>query len=77
MFKSKTKQTTPEEREAFIRLMIDVKGVHYAIGHLLHYFRYAKLDDIDEAVITQFHEELLTEKFVLMVDKKDVDIMTS
>ena len=77
MLKSKTKQTTPDEREAFIRLMVDVKGVHYALGHLLHYYRYSEFTDIDESVMKKFHEELLTEKFISLVDKKVVDTMTS
>lgn len=77
MFKLTTKQSTPDEREAFIRLMIDVKGVHYAIGHLTHHYRYSKFTDIDEVVMEKFHEELLTEKFISLVDKKDVDTNAS
>ncbi len=77
MVKLTTKQTTPEEREAFIKLMVDVKGVHYTIGHLTHHYRYSNFTEIDEIVMEKFHEELLTEKFISLVDKKVVDTNAS
>jgi hypothetical protein len=77
MFKLTDKTTTPDEREAFIKLMVDVKGVHYALGHLIHHYRYSKFTDIDEIVMEKFQEELLTEKFISLVDKKDVDTNAS
>ncbi len=69
--------STPDEREAFIRLMVEVKGPHYAIGHMTYFYRNAKLSDTDESVMDTFRQELLEEKFLSMVDKKDVDTVTS
>lgn len=72
-----TPTSTPDEREAFIRLMVEVKGPNYTIGHLTHHFRYSKFSEIDEIVMEKFRQELLEEKFLALVDKKDVDTMTS
>lgn len=75
--KSVPLSSTSDEREAFIRLMVEVKGPHYAIGHLTFFYRNAKLSDIDESVMVTFRQELLEEKFLALVDKKDVDTMIS
>ena len=75
--KSVPLSSTSDEREAFIRLMVEVKGPHYTIGHLSHHYRYAKFSEIDEIVMKKFRQELLEEKFLVLVDKKDVDTMTS
>ncbi len=77
MVKLTDKTTTPDEREAFVQLMVDVKGVHYTIGHLTHHYRYSNFTEIDEIVMEKFHEELLTEKFISLVDKKVVDTNAS
>lgn len=70
-------ESTPDEREAFIRLMVEVKGPHYTIGHMTYFYRNAKLSDIDESVMDTLRQELLEEKFLTLVDKKDVDTVTS
>ena len=75
--KSVPLSSTPDEREAFIRLMVEVKGPHYTIGHMTYFYRNAKLSDIDETVMEKIRQELLEEKFLALVDKKDVDTMTS
>jgi hypothetical protein len=75
--KSVPLSSTSDEREAFIRLMVEVKGPHYTIGHLTFFYRYAKLTDIDETVMEKIRQELLEEKFLALVDKKDVDTVMS
>jgi hypothetical protein len=75
--KSVPLSSTSDEREAFIRLMVEVKGPHYTIGHLTFFYRYAKFTDIDETVMEKIRQELLEEKFLALVDKKDVDTVMS
>ncbi len=75
--KSVPLSSTPDEREAFIRLMVEVKGPHYTIGHMTYFYRNAKLSDIDETVMEKIRQELLEEKFLALVDKKDVDTVMS
>ena len=72
-----TPTSTPDEREAFVKLMVEVKGPNYTIGHLTHHFRYSKFSEIDDIVMEKFRLELLEEKFLTLVDKKDVDTKTS
>jgi len=71
--KSVPRSSTPAEREAFVKLLVDIRGPHYAIGYLKHMYQYAELTDTDERVQERFRQELIQEKFLALVDKKDVD----
>lgn len=65
--------STPVERDAFVKLMVEVKGPHYTIGYLKHMYMYASLSDTDETVMNKFRDECIQEKFFALIDKKDVD----
>ena len=69
--------STPSEREDFVKLLVEVKGPHYAIGYLKHMYMYASLSDTDETVMNKFRDECIQEKFFALIDKKDVDTETS
>ena len=53
---------TAEDREAFVELMKEVKGLHFTIGWLENCFVYPYTQDINDTVMLSFREQLLADK---------------
>ena len=53
---------TAADRKAFIELMTEVKGMNFTFGWLNHSFVYPHTQDLNDAAMLSFREQLLADK---------------
>lgn len=55
-------KVTAADRTAFLKLMKEVKGLHFTVGWLENSFVNPQSRDIEDAVMLHYREQLLAEK---------------
>lgn len=57
-----TSEVTSEDRMKFLDLMAEVKGLHFMIGWLKSSYAEPRFNDVNDAVMLSYREQLLAEK---------------